>query len=67
LRFLQIDEVGDQVEGPGDAAVLEPGGHEAVRSMFGKELRDGCAATNKVRLSVKQDETRRRGCDEGRA
>ncbi|UDL87656.1 hypothetical protein LGH82_21070 [Mesorhizobium sp. PAMC28654] len=26
-----------------------------------------CAATNKVRLSVNQDETRRRGCDEGRA
>ena len=22
--------------------MLEPGGHEAVRSMFGKELRDGC-------------------------
>jgi hypothetical protein len=29
--------------------------------------REDCAATNKVRLSVKQDETRRRGCDEGRA
>lgn len=26
-----------------------------------------CAATIKVRLSVNQDETRRRGCDEGRA
>jgi hypothetical protein len=27
----------------------------------------GCAATIKVRHSVNQDETRRRGCDEGRA
>lgn len=26
-----------------------------------------CAATIKVRFSVNQDETRRRGCDEGRA
>jgi Fic family protein len=26
-----------------------------------------CAATIKVRHSVNQDETRRRGCDEGRA
>ena len=26
-----------------------------------------CGATNKVRFSDNQDETRRRGCDEGRA
>lgn len=30
-------------------------------------LGDGCAAAIKVRFSVNQDETRRRGCDEGRA
>lgn len=48
----------------GEAVVMD----EQGRSDFGALQRSlGCAATIKVRLSVNQDETRRRGCDEGRA
>ena len=40
MTMSPVAEIGDQVGGPAEAAVLEPGGHEAVAAMLGEHALD---------------------------
>jgi len=46
LGRLLVDERGDEVSRPADLTVIEPGGEEAVASMFGDDAAQSASATS---------------------